>query len=152
MALSIQKARGSAVSLGFVNVPTIGTPVPLSTNIDSNNSNSPGNVSAPPPQFPGTQTESSPSFRAFHIQGFKPGANNNGMVVNSGNVYLLMAAAGGAGNRSDSGSIIAVIAPGADYFFPPDGSGNTRFSPYYLYLDADSNNDGGLVAGYGVEP
>lgn len=153
MALSVQKLRGSAVSLGFVAVANNGTVASLAVNVDANNANAPGTVFPAPPQFPGTQTEFSGSFRGFHIQGYKPGNNNNGMVVNTGNIYLMQAPSpGGSGNRSDSGAMIAVIAGGADYFFPPDGTGNTRFSPYTLYLDADVNGEGGLVAGYGVEP
>ena len=58
----------------------------------------------------------------------------------------------GTGNRSDSGAMIAIIQSGADYFFPPEGMGFDKFSPYYLYLDADINGDGGLVAAYGCEP
>lgn len=150
MALSVQKLRGqSATSLGFVQVATSGTPVPLSLNIDPTGINSPGTPNPPPAQFPGPGTEWSPAFRSFHVQGYKPGSNNNGMVVNAGNIYLMMAAAGGPGNRSDSGAIIAVIAAGADYFFPPGGTSLDMFSPYYLYLDADNSGDGGLVAAYG---
>jgi hypothetical protein len=135
-----------------VNVTTPGTPVPLSVNIDANNTNAPGTAFPAPPQFPGTQTEFTPTFRSFGIQAYKPGANNNGMVATSGNIYLMMAPAGGTGNRADSGSILKVIPSGTDYFFPPDGFGRTRFSPYYLYLDSDNANDGGLVVGYDCEP
>ena len=152
MALSVQKLRNAPVtSLGFVTVATPGTPVPLSINIDANNTNAPGTANPPPAQFPSTGTEWSPNFRGFAISGFKPGANNNGMVPNSGYVYLLTApAAGGSGNRSDSGSIVGVILPGTSFFFPPSGTSLDLFSPYTLYLDADTANDGGLVVAYGA--
>jgi hypothetical protein len=151
MALSVYKLRGGPVTpLGYINVPTAGTPVPLSANIDANNSNAPGTVFPPPSGiFPITQTEMTPAFRGFTIQAYKPAANNNGMVATSGNVYLMAAAAGGSGNRTDSGAMIAVIPSGTEYTFPPEATGLTMFSPYYLYLDTDNNNDGGLVTAYG---
>jgi len=141
------------VSLGFVAVANNGTPVCLAHNIDANNTNSPSTAFPAPPTFPGTQTEYSPTFQSFHVQGYKPGNNNSGMVVNTGNIYLMMAPAGnGSGNRTDSGAMIAVIPAGADYFFPPDGSQGLRFSPYYMYLDSDVDGEGGLVVGYGCAP
>ena len=152
MALSVQKLRGAAVtSLGYVNVPTPGTPVALSVNIDANNSNAPGTAFPPSAAGPaGTQTEYSPSFRGYTIWGYKPGAANNGMIVNTGNVYLLTApAANGSGNRTDSGSIIAIIAAGNRYDFFPDGTGRSALTPYSLFLDSDNANDGGLVTAYG---
>lgn len=154
MPLSVYKSlRGSAVPLGFVQVSNSGTAVPLSKNIDANNGNAPGTVFPNPPQFPGSQTEFSPSFRSFNIFGWQPAANNNGMQLNSGNIYLLAAPAGnGSGNRSDSGAMLAIIPPGGQYTYPPSGAHFDRFSPYTLYLDADSNNDGGLVVAYGAEP
>jgi hypothetical protein len=152
MAISVQKLRGAAAtSLGFIQVTTSGNAVPLSTNIDANNVNAPGTLNQPVAQFPGTQTEYSPSFRGYKIYGFKPAANNaGGMVVNTGSIYLLSAPAGtGSGNRSDPGSILAIIGAGNSETFPPEGTGLTAFSPYNLYLDADNNNDGALVVAYG---
>lgn len=130
-----------------------GTPVCLAKNVDANNANAPGTVFPPPPQFPGTQTETSATFGALAIQGVKPGNNNSGMVSNTGNIYLMQAPSPGAnGNKADFGAMIKAIAPGADYFFPPDGTGGQRFSPYTLYLDSDVDGEGGLVVGYNVEP
>lgn len=151
MSLSVQKLRNASItSLGFVAVASSGTPVPLSYNVDPGNVNAPWTPNVPAGgAFPGVGTEYSPSFRGFHIQGFKPGVNNNGMVPNSGYIYLLSAAAGGSGNRADSGAILGVIAPGSDFWFPPEATGGYVFSPYTLYLDADSSGDGGLVVGFG---
>jgi hypothetical protein len=150
MALSVQSLRGSPIcSLGFVKVTTSGTPVPLSINIDANNTNAPGTANPPPASFPGPGMEWTPVFRGFAVQGFKPGSGNNGMVANTGNIYLLMAAAGGTGNKNDSGAIVKVIQPSGDYFFPSPNPGCDMFSPYYLYLDADVSGEGGLVTAYG---
>lgn len=152
MALSNQKLRGlAATSLGFVKVTTIGTAVPLSLNIDSNNNNAPGTAYGPTDTSADSgKSEYSPRFRGFVIYGFKPGASNNGMVANTGQIYLLQAAQGsGSGNRSDSGAILAIIGSGNNYQFPPEGMSFDWFSPYYLYLDGDNNGDGGLVTAYG---
>jgi hypothetical protein len=144
MSLSVQKMRGGPFwPLGFVQVANNGTPVCIMANVDANNNNAPGT-----PSVPGQSSEYSPSFRGLGIQGYKPGNNNNGMVANTGNVYLLAAPAGGSGNRSDSGSIVKVIAPGQDFFYPPEALGIDRFSPYTLYLDADVNGEGAQMVGY----
>ena len=148
MGLSKQRLRAQPIcSLGFVKVATAGTPVALSVNIDANNVNAPGTPTAGP--FPNNADEYTPSFRGFQLQGFQPAANNNGMVPNAGYVYLLQAAAGGNGNRTDSGCMLAVLAPGGSVWYPPDGTGRDAFSPYTLYLDADNNNDGALVVAFG---
>jgi len=136
--------------LGFIKVPIIGTPVALTSLIDPNNLSSPNTTTGPGNGPILTQQEYTISFRGLSIFGYKPGNNNNGMISNVGNIYLLGAPAGGSGNRSDSGAIIAVIAPLANYWYPPEGAGLERISPYFLWLDADNNNDGGLVIGYGA--
>lgn len=146
MAFSIQKDRGGPDwPLGCVVVPTIGTPVCIMANVDPSNNNAPWQATS----YLGNTSEYSPICRGVSIAGWHPGSGNNGMVINTGNVYLMRKPAGGAGNRQDSGSMVAVIWPGSDYFFPPDGSGTTLFSPYNYYLDADANNEGGLVTLYG---
>ena len=155
MANSTQKLIGNPiVALGYVNVPATGTPVPLSINIDPSNNNAPGTAYPPPPAWPGMQTEITPTMRGFVLWGFKPGpgngtGNNGAMVSNVGNVYLLQAAAaGGSGNKSDTGAIVAIIGPGNSYSFPPEGFQGLRFSPYYLWIDTDANNEGALVTAY----
>lgn len=136
--------------IGFVKVANNGTPVCIMNNVDPSNNNSP--TASPSPSSPGPEY----SVRCVNIevQGFKPGANNNGMVQNSNNVYLIYGPGNGAGpgNRSDSGQIIKVIAPGADEFVQAtDYTGDTQFSPYYFFLDCDTNGDGGQVTLWGVK-
>ena len=97
MALSISSTRGGPMwPLGFIKVPTIGTPVALSSLIDPTNLNSPNTATGPGGGPITNQQEYTISFRGLSIFGYKPGANNNGMVANSGNIYLLGAPAGGA--------------------------------------------------------
>ncbi len=147
---SIYKSRTGAVwPLGYVNVPTAGNAVCIMTNVDANNVNAPENPSN------NATSEYTPVFRGLGIQGYHPAANNaGGMVVNTGNVYLMVRPTGNnSGNRSDPGAMVKVIYPGGDLFFPIDPTGGQGFSPYSYFLDVDSNNDGALVVGYqGMNP
>lgn len=148
MPLSKQLSYTQPVwTLGYINVPAAGTPVCIMSGIDANNVNNPNN----PSNNTTKGTEYSRACRAIAFQGYQPGANNNGMVPNSGNVYIMVAPAGnGSGNRTDSGSIIKVLPPGADYVLSAITPGyNDMFSPYSIFLDSDNNNDGASVVIYG---
>lgn len=148
MPLSVQRSYTAAVwPIGYVNVPAAGTPVNIMSRIDANNVNAPGN----PSNNTTVGTEYTRACRAIAFQGYQPGANNNGMIPNNGNVYIMVAAAGnGSGNRTDSGSIIKVLPPGGDFVLSAITPGwNDMFSPYSIFLDADNNNDGASVVIYG---
>jgi hypothetical protein len=145
MAFSIHRDRtGPEWPLGYVNDSNNGTPVCLMVNVDANNYGAPNS---------GTNSnvpEYSSVCRAIGIQGYHPGNNNNGMVNNTGNIYLLRAPAGGSGNRSDPGAMVKIIPPGGDFFFTIDGTGQTMFSPYNYFIDSDVNNEGALCTLYGM--
>lgn len=149
MALSVQQQRtGPAWALGFVNVANNGTPVCIMVNVDANNTNSPNT----PSSYANPGSEYTPRCIAVTFQAYKPGANNNGMVQNANNVYILVPRQGnGNGNRSDSGSMIKVLFPGADYTLTCSDVGDTQFSPYSYFLDADTNGDGALVTLIGMK-
>jgi hypothetical protein len=149
---SIQVPRGlPIVSLGFIKVANNGTVVPFSVNIDASNNNAPGTVFAPTNTAnQQTYSEYTPTFRGFKVWAYKPGANNSGAVPNSNNIYVMMAPAGGNGNKQDFGSMLAVIGPGNNWEFPVDGAGRMAASPYYYYLDADTNGDGAIIVAYGT--
>lgn len=142
MALSVQKTIGGPMwPLGYVNVAAAGTPVNLMVNVDPSNNNSPETPTST--KSPGLGT--APTCHKIILQGFHPGANNNGMVINSGYVYLMGAAAGGTGNRSDSGAMLGVIVPGATYTWPASEMELDTISPYRFFLDSDANNEGCLA-------
>lgn len=145
MALSVQQMKtGPVWPLGFVPVAANGTPVCIMNNVDANNNNAPWKNQG----TPGNATGSEYTTRCVGIafQGYKPGANNNGMVQNAGNIYIVVGGANGAyGNRADSGAMIKVLFPGADYTLNASDFGQTQFSPYSIFLDCDNNNDGALV-------
>jgi hypothetical protein len=113
-------------------------------NVDANNNNAPETAIAPGTAAQGLGT--SPTCHKIFIQPYKPGANNNGMISNTGNVYLLLAPAGGSGNRSDSGAICLVIPPGSgSATWPAQESEGATISPYHFFIDNDVAGEGGLV-------
>ena len=146
MALSVLQNRGGPIwPLGYVNVAANGTKVCIMVNVDANNNYSPGGN-----YTPGSSVEYPATCRGIHVQGFKPGAGNNGMIPNNGNVYLLLAPQGsGTGNRADSGAMVAVIPPGADYFLPASPIPMDMLQPNSFFIDVDNNNEGAVVALYG---
>ena len=151
MALSVmQDPQGIDWPLGFVAVPTIGTPVNIMVNVDANNTNAPGNPTAQPGQ-PANVAEYTPRCHKVTLQGVKPGNGNNGMILNSGNVYVMRTLgpgnqnSGGPGNRSDVGAMVYVLFPGSAVTIPGDEFVGAVISPYRYSLDADNNNDGALV-------
>jgi len=145
MALSVQQSKtGPVWPCGAVLVAANGTPVCIMKNVDANNNNAPwknqGN--------PGNATGSEYTTRCIAVtfQAYKPGASNNGMVQNANNVYILVPPNGnGTGNRTDSGAMVKVLFPGADYTLAASDFGQTQFSPYSFFLDSDTDGDGALV-------
>jgi hypothetical protein len=113
------------------------------TNVVPSNSNSPETATSV--SSPGLAT--SPTCHKIFIQPYKPAANNNGMVSNTGNIYLMAVGVGsGPGNRSDSGAMVFVIPPGSgSTTYPAQEAEGDVVSPYKFFLDADVSGEGGLV-------
>lgn len=131
--------------LGFVAVAAIGTPVNIMNNVDPTNKWAGGTVAN------SNTGEYAVTCHKVLIQGYQPGANNNGMVPNSGNVYIMRTLgpsnsnSGGPSNRADSGAMVFVLPPAGQVILPADEFQGPTISPYRYSLDADNNNDGGLV-------
>lgn len=110
-------------------------------NVDPSNNNAANNASTP----------STPRCRKIVLQGVKPGNNNNGMVANAGNVYLLAALgpgnqnAGGPMNRADSGAMYFVLPPGGSTTLPVAEGDGPGISPYRFTIDSDVDGEGALV-------
>lgn len=148
MALStFQDPFGIDWPLGFVAVPTIGTPVNIMHNVDANNNNAPGTTA-------NTNTaEYTPTCRKIVFQGVKPGSANNGMVANAGQIYILRSVgpgssnnnSGGPANRTDSGAMLYVLASNQSVTIPLDEQDHGTISPYRYSIDGDNNNDGCLI-------
>lgn len=148
MALSVQQQRtGPDWPLGYINVANTGNAVNIMSLVD------PGNLNHPNTPSNSSSSEYTPRTKQVQFIGMHPGSNNNGMVPNTGYVYVLCPAQGnGTGNRSDSGSIVTVIPPGGGTYPLPISLGdpNTQFSPYRYSIDADVNGEGALVTLIGV--
>ena len=142
MALSTFKNYwGPIWPLGFIGVANNGTPVNIMHTVDPSNNNAPWT----PTTYGGVVAETSPACHKIFMQGLHPGSNNNGMIVNTGMVYVLRTAGGGSANRSDSGAMVAIIYPGGSTTFPAAESELNTLSPYDLLLDSDVDGEGCLV-------
>lgn len=149
MALSVfQDPQGIDWPLGFVAVANNGTPVNIMVNVDPNNNNAPWKATGPGQP---AAAEYTPGCHKVTFQGVQPGANNNGMVLNTGNVYILRALgpgnnnSGGPANRSDSGAMVYVLFPGSSVTIPAEEFAGPRISPYRYTIDVDVNGEGCLV-------
>ena len=140
MAYSVyQNPEGIDWPLGFVAVPTLGTPVNIMVNVDPANNNSPENANWQ------TSSTYTPRCHKVTFQSLKPQPANNGMTMCTGNVYILRAPSGGAGNRTDPGAMVYVLQPGGSVTIPCDESDRAGASPYRYFLDADVAGEGSLV-------
>ncbi len=146
MALSVfQDPFGVDWPLGFVAVANNGTPVNIMHNVDPNNNNAPGTGSN------SNTAEYTPRCHKVLIQGYKPGNNNNGMVTNGGNVYILRSLgpgngnAGGPGNRADSGVMVEIVPPGGQAIVPADEFQSAPIYPYRYTIDVDIDGEGALA-------
>lgn len=140
----LQDRQGVDWPLGYVNVSAAGTPVRITTNVDANNTNAPETASNT------TTQEYVFTFQQMMFQGYKPAANNNGMIANTGNVYILRNAANGAGtgNKTDYGVYVAVLGAGQTLFLAAGYSVNDVWNPYRYAIDVDNNNEGALITGF----
>lgn len=139
MANSIQLDReGPDWPLGVIIVPVPSTPVGIMSLVDSGSVNAPG--------ASGT-TSAEYAIRAQQIifQGYKTNAGT-GLVVNTGTIYIVRTLVGaGSGNRTDMGSIVSAIAPGATFILGSAAFNRNVFNPYRYRIDADTANDSCLV-------
>jgi hypothetical protein len=152
MALSVfQDPQGVEWPLGCITVATPGTPLNIMSLVDANNNNAPWAQTSPWSRGP----EYTPRCHKIFLQGFHAAANNNGMVINAGNVYIMRALgpgnqnAGGPGNRSDSGAMVQVLTPGGGVTLPANELDLATISPYRYTIDADVAGDGALVVAIG---
>lgn len=146
MALSVMKDFfGVDWPLGFVPVANNGTPVNIMSLVDANN------YWAPATTANASTGEYAARCHKILLQGYKTGNNNNGMVPNSGYVYIMRSLgpgnsnSGGPGNRADSGAMVRVLPPGGEVILPADEVDLATISPYRYTLDCDTDGDGALV-------
>lgn len=138
MANSVHLDRfGGDWPLGYINVAASGTPARLMANVDA------AGVNDPSTPTPGTSGADEYTVNAQQIifQGFHPSAGK--MVANTGNVYLIRKPVGaGTGNLTDTGVIVAVIAPGATFVLGSSAMVKNVFNPYRYLVDVDISGEG----------
>jgi hypothetical protein len=138
----VKLTLGPAWPLGFVAVANNGTPVCIMTNVDANNRNAPWTSSN------NTTSEYTVNCKGVWFYGYKPGANNSGLVPNTGNVYISWnPQANNNQNRNDYGAMVGLIPANGGSFSLPQSMAdpNLRFSPYSYTIDADVNGEGAIV-------
>ena len=140
MALSVQRDRqGPDWPLGNIVVAAPSTPVNIMSLVDPGNVDAP--ETAPSSAASGTATGNEYTVRAQQIifQAFKA---SGGLAANTGNIYIVRkGAAGGSGNRTDQGSIVAVLTPGQTFILASAAFSRNVFDPYRYSIDADNAND-----------
>lgn len=140
MANSVQRDKnGPDWPLGSIAVPTPGTPVEITSLIDATGTDA---------SSPTIDTEYPTRFATIEFQGFKSNAGT-GAVPNTGNIYIVRKGVGaGSGNRTDFGSIVAIVAPGQTYQLPLMALSVNMYNPYRYFIDADNANDAAQVTGF----
>jgi hypothetical protein len=152
MAQTVYKGYSGPFSpLGLIVVVTAGTPVIMSSLIDPSSNNAP-ETATPAASANNTgaivpSNEYTVTFQQIMIQGFKAGAGGNGLVNNSGNIYVMIKGAAGLGNRTDYGAMVLCVAPGVTAFLASAPLNRNVFTPYKLFIDADNNGDSALCMG-----
>jgi hypothetical protein len=144
----LQNPQGTFWPLGFVPVANNGVPVNIMSVVDPGMNNAPWTPTGP---GSGQGAEFSPTCHRIWIQAVKPGNANIGWQNTTGNVYVLMPLgpgnqnSGGAGNKADSGVLIAMLLPGGFVNLPSMEFDGPTISPYGYVIDADTNGDGANV-------
>ena len=127
--------------LGFIAVANNGTPVNIMSRVDSANNWAPGSLNS----------EYTVAAHQIRFQALKPGTSNNGMIINTGFVYVLRALgpgnnnSGGPQTRADSGAMVAVLRPGEIVVLPAIETVSATVCPYRYTVDSDVDGEGALV-------
>ena len=140
MTASVQLDKyGPDWPLGFLNVTSPGTPVGFMSLVDPNSYNAPENPTST------LSDEYVSRAEEIMVQALKPGNGGHGTQNNTGNIYICRKGNSGTGNRDDSGSIVATLAPGQTMFFSASPLNRNVWNPYRYYVDADNAGDGAFV-------
>jgi hypothetical protein len=146
MTLSVQKdIHGPDWPLGLIVVPTPSTPISIMSLVDAANAYDPG--TATPSTAVGAVYEALPEYTVVAQQIiFQAVKSVAPYVANTGTIYIVRKGVGsGSGNRTDSGSIVAMLQPGQSFFLSSAPLNRNVFNPYRYFIDVDSANDGCLV-------
>lgn len=138
MANSVHKDRqGPLWPLGNIVVPTPGTYVSIMSLVDSTNVNAPETLVPP-----AAGDEYTPRAQQIVFSAWKAGAAPPKLAANTGNIYIVKRPLAGAGGVGDVGTVIMVLTPGQTWTLASAAMNLDVFSPYELFIDADTANDG----------
>ena len=139
MANSVEISRnGPLWPLGNIVVPTPGTPVSLMSLVD------PSSLQAPEQKtsYGGQTQEYTVRCQQIIFTAMKAGAGPPRLANNTGNIYVVVQPTAGAGGVADVGNIVIPIIPGQTFILASAALNLYVFSPYEIFIDADTANDG----------
>jgi hypothetical protein len=140
MANSVYKGyQGTWWPLGVIVVATPGTLVNVMVNVD------PSNVDAPESATSATSREYTVTCQEIFFQGYHAGAAPPALAVNTGNINIKTKPLAGAGGVGDTGCIVLIIPSGQSATLTAAALNRNVFSPYEIYVDADTAADGVLA-------
>lgn len=137
--MSVQKnIHGPIWPLGFIAVPTPGTPVNIMNLVDPNNTIWNPNQPTPPSTSAVPVSEYAARAAYIWVQAVKTGSP---WTITTGNIYVCMT----SGGKADPGGVIAVCFPGNFLQLPGVAAVKNVFNPYEIFLDADVAGEGAIV-------
>ena len=138
MANSVQKnPQGPLWALGNIVVVTPGTQVSIMSLVD------PSLIQAPeiPTTYGGLVQEYTVRAQQISFQAFKAGGAPPKLTPNTGNIYIIAKPLAGAGGVADVGTVLWVLTPGQTWNLGSSARNNNVYSPYEIFVDADTAAD-----------
>ena len=136
--------QGPVWPLGNVVVAVAGTPVRITNLVDSAAANAPETAVGGPTVSgtAGVGDEYTSRAQQIIFQAYKAGVGPPALANNTGLLYILKkGAGGGTGNKTDLGTIIAVLSPGQTFTLGSAAFSRNVFNIYEYFVDADTNGD-----------
>lgn len=138
----LQDPQGSDWPLGNIVVTAPGTPVRITSLVDSSAVNAPETPTTTTAFPAGGQSSTADEFtrvaQQIIFQAFKAGAGPPKLALNTGNIYIVRK--GGTG-VADIGIVVAVLTPGQTFVLGSSAMVRNVFSLYRYFIDADTAND-----------
>ena len=108
----------------------------------------PTNLNAPetPTSFGGSSQEYTVRAQQISFQAYKAGGAPPKLTANTGNIYIIVKPLTGAGGVTDVGTVLWVLTPGQTWNLGSSARNNNVYSPYEIFIDADTALDGCQVS------
>jgi len=135
MASVMQDKQGPIWPLGQIVVTSPGTPVNIMSLVDSTNRDAPETANPSAAGVPGAEYTNRAQQILFQAFKGSPAVNN------TGNIYIIKKGGTGTQNRSDTGAIVVILAPGQTFSLGSAALNRNVFNAYEYFIDADNAND-----------